>query len=64
MSITEETWAVELRIWCIKIDNVLVLQFKSWVETSASELFVPKCLYSPIAKYFGIFFKTQIWMEQ
>jgi hypothetical protein len=25
LSITEETWVVEMRIWCIKIGNVLAL---------------------------------------
>jgi hypothetical protein len=25
LSITEETWVVEMRIWCIQIVNVLVL---------------------------------------
>jgi hypothetical protein len=27
LSITEETWVVEVRIWCIKIVNVLVLHY-------------------------------------
>jgi hypothetical protein len=29
LSITEETWVVEIRIWCIKIVNVLVLHFET-----------------------------------
>jgi hypothetical protein len=29
LSITEKTWVVEMRIWCIKIVNVLVLHIKN-----------------------------------
>jgi hypothetical protein len=32
LSTTEETWLIEIRIWCIKIDIVLVLHFNPWVE--------------------------------
>jgi hypothetical protein len=63
MSITEETWVVEMHIWCIKIGNVLVLHFNPWVEASAGGLVVPEGLYSPVAKYFGTCFKIQIWIE-
>jgi hypothetical protein len=31
-----------------------------WVDASAGELKVPKCLYSPVAKYFGTCLKIQI----
>jgi hypothetical protein len=48
-----------MRIWCIKIGNVLVLHFNPWVEASAGGLLVPEGLYSPVAKYFGICFKIQ-----
>jgi hypothetical protein len=30
LSLTEETWVFEMRIWCIKIGNVLVLRFKEY----------------------------------
>jgi hypothetical protein len=58
--ITEGTWVVEMRIWCIKIGNVLVLHFNPWVETSVGGFLVPDGLYSPVAKYFGICFETRI----
>jgi hypothetical protein len=45
-SITEETWVVEICIWCIKIGNVLVLHFNRWVKVSAGGLLVPEGLYS------------------
>jgi hypothetical protein len=38
LSITEETLLVKMRIWCIKIGNVLVLHFTPWVEASAGGL--------------------------
>jgi hypothetical protein len=60
LSITEETRAVEMRIWCIKIVNVLVLHFNPWVEASAGGLLVPESLYNPVAKYFGTSFKIRI----
>jgi hypothetical protein len=63
LSITEETLVVEIRIWCFKIRNVLVLHFNPWVEASACGLLVPEGLYSPFAKYFGTCFKIQIWTE-
>ena len=50
LNITEEAWVVEMRIWCIKIGNVLVLHFNPWVEASAGGLLVPEGLYSPVAK--------------
>jgi hypothetical protein len=57
LSITEEAWVVEMRIWCIKMyGNVLVIYFNPWVEASAGGLLV----YSPVAKYFGTCFK--IWI--
>jgi hypothetical protein len=59
LSITEETRVVEMRIWCIKIVNVLVLHFNPLDEASAAELLVPKGLYSPVAKYFGTCFKIR-----
>jgi hypothetical protein len=39
-----------MRIWCIKIGNVLDLHFNPWVEASAGGLLVPEGLYSPVAK--------------
>jgi hypothetical protein len=34
-SIAEKTWVVEMRIWCIKIGNVLVLHFEEmWPNAS------------------------------
>jgi hypothetical protein len=56
LSITEETWVVEMRIPFIKIVNVLVLHFDPWVEASADALLVPEGLYSSVAKYFGTCF--------
>jgi hypothetical protein len=47
-------------IWCIKIGIVLVLHFNPWVEASAGGLQVPEGLYSPVARYFGIYFKIPI----
>jgi hypothetical protein len=44
-----------MRIWCIKIGNVLVLHFNASVEASAGELHVPEGLYSPVAKFFDTF---------
>jgi hypothetical protein len=32
LSTTEETWFVEMRIWCIRIDIVLVLHLKMWIH--------------------------------
>jgi hypothetical protein len=32
LSITEETWVVEMRIWCINIVNVLVLHYERFVN--------------------------------
>jgi hypothetical protein len=59
LSIAEETWVVEMRIWCIKIVNVFVLHFSPWVEAFAGGLLVPEGLYSPVAKYFGTCFKYE-----
>ena len=59
MSITEETLVVEMRTWCIKIVNILVLYFNPWVEASAGGLLVPEGLYSTVAKYFGTCFKIR-----
>jgi hypothetical protein len=58
------TWVVEMRIWCIKICNVLVLYFKPLGEASAGWLLFNEGLYSPVAKYmyFGTRFKTRIWI--
>jgi hypothetical protein len=64
LSITEETWVVKVRIWCIKIVNVLVLHFNlALVEASTGELLVPEGLYSPVARYLGTCFEIQIWNE-
>ena len=63
LSTTDETWLVEMRIWCIKIGNVLVLHLNPWVEASAGGLLVPEGLYSPVDKYFGTCFKIRIWIE-
>jgi hypothetical protein len=63
LSITEETLVVEMRTWCIKIVNVLVLHFNPWVEASAGGLLVPEGFYSPVAEYFGTCFKIRIWIE-
>jgi hypothetical protein len=60
LSITEETWLVEMRIWYIKIGIVLVLHFNPWVEDSAGGVLVPEGLYNPVAKYFGTCFKLRI----
>jgi hypothetical protein len=63
LSITEEAWVVEVRIWCINIGNVLVLHFNPWVEASAGGLLVPEGLYSPVVKYFSTCFKMRIGIE-
>jgi hypothetical protein len=67
LSITGKTWVVEMRIWCIKIGNILVLHFSPWVEVSVGGLLVHEGLYNPVAKYmyFGSCFKirTCIWTE-
>jgi hypothetical protein len=63
LSITEETWVVELRIWCIKTVNALVLHFNPWVDASAGRQLVAEGLYSPVAKYFGTCFKIRTWSE-
>jgi hypothetical protein len=63
LGITEETWVVEMRIWSIRIVNVLVLYFNPWVDASAGGLLVPEGFYSPVAKYFGTCFKIRIWIE-
>ena len=44
-----DTWVVEMRIWCIKIGMVLVLHFIPCVEVSAGGLLVPEGLNSPVA---------------
>jgi hypothetical protein len=62
LSTTDETWLVEMRIWCIKIGIVLVLYFNPWVEASAGGLSVPEGLFSPVAKYFGTCLKYRIWI--
>jgi hypothetical protein len=49
-----------MRIWCIKIGIVLVLQFNPWVEASADGLQVPEGLYSPVAKNFGTCLKIRM----
>jgi hypothetical protein len=62
LSTTEETWLVEMRIWCIKIGIILVLHFNPWVEASAGGLKVPEGLFIPVAKYFGTYLKIRIWI--
>jgi hypothetical protein len=64
LSIAEETWIVEMRIWCIKIGNVLVLHFNPWVEVSADGLLVHEGLHSPDAKYFGTCFIIKIELSK
>jgi hypothetical protein len=49
-----------MRIWCIKIDNVLDLHFNPLGQASAGGLLVPEGLYNPVAKYFCICFKIRI----
>jgi hypothetical protein len=63
LSFTEETWVVEMRIWCIKIGNVLVLHFNPWVQVSAGALLGSEGFYSPVARYVGTCFKIRIWFE-
>jgi hypothetical protein len=63
LSIAEETWVVEMCIWCINIVNVLVLHSNPWIEASAGGLLVHKGLYRSVAKYFGTCFKIRIWIE-
>jgi hypothetical protein len=58
----DETWLVEMRIWCIKIGIVLGLHFNPWVEASAGGLLVPEGLFSPVAQYFGTCLKIRIWI--
>jgi hypothetical protein len=41
LSSTDETWLVEMCIWCIKICIVLILRFNPWVEASVGGLQVP-----------------------
>jgi hypothetical protein len=53
LGITEETFIVEMCIWCTKIGIILVLHLNPWVEASVGGLSVPKGLYSPVAKYFS-----------
>jgi hypothetical protein len=53
-----EIRVVEMRIWCIKIVNILVLHFNPRVEASAGELLVPDGFYSPVATYFGTCFEV------
>jgi hypothetical protein len=62
-SITEETWLVQMCMWCIQIVNVLVLHFNHWVEVSAGGLLVPESLYSSVAKFFGTCLKIGIWIK-
>jgi hypothetical protein len=52
-----------MRIWCIKLVNVLVLHINPWVEAYAGGLLFPVGLYRPVAKYFGTSFKRQMWIE-
>jgi hypothetical protein len=40
LSITEETWVVEMRIWCIKIVNVLLLHCKELTVESENQHFM------------------------
>jgi hypothetical protein len=47
----------EQYIWCIKINNVLVLHFNPWADASAGGLLVPEGLYIPVYKYFGTCFE-------
>jgi hypothetical protein len=58
-STTDESWLVEMRIWCIQIGIVLVLYFNPWVEASAGGLLVPDGLFSPVAKYLGTCLKYE-----
>jgi hypothetical protein len=57
LSTTEETWVVEMCIWCIKIGIVIVLHFNPWVKASAGGLWVPE------AKYFGAWLKIRKWIN-
>jgi hypothetical protein len=59
LSITEETRVVEMRIWCIKIGNVLVLHFNPWVETSAGGLLVPEGLSAKLLSTRVLAFKYE-----
>ena len=59
LSTADETWLVEMHIWCIKIGIVLVLHFNTWVEASAGGLLVPEGLFSPVAEYFGTCLKYE-----
>jgi hypothetical protein len=52
-----------MRIWCIKIVNVLALHFNIFIEASAGVLLVPEGLYSPVAKYLCTCFKLQTSIE-
>jgi hypothetical protein len=63
LSITEETWVVLMRFYCIKIGKVLVLNSNTMVEASTGGLLVHEGLYSLIAKYFRTCFKIRIWIE-
>jgi hypothetical protein len=40
LSITGETWVVEMSIWCIKIVNVSVLHSRGYVKTTLREILV------------------------
>jgi hypothetical protein len=57
------TEVVEMRIWCIKIDIVLVLHINLRVEAPDGGLQVPEGLYIPVAKFFGICLKVRIWIK-
>jgi hypothetical protein len=46
-----------MRIWCIKIYIVRVVQFKSWIEASVSELHVLEGFQSARDKYFDTLYE-------
>jgi hypothetical protein len=49
-----------MRIWYIKIVNVLVLHFNTSLQASAGGLLFPDGLYRPVANYFGTRFEIGI----
>jgi hypothetical protein len=46
LSITEETWVVEMRIWCIKIVNLLVLHYNDVI--CQHEFYIVKYMQSDV----------------
>jgi hypothetical protein len=59
MSLTKETYVVDMRIWCIKIVNVLVSHFNPRVEGYAGGLLVAIGVYSPVSKYLVLVLKYE-----